>query len=107
VAPRPLGALELVTTHAGPATDPDGYTLVLNGVSIGHMAVEDTLLLSDLPEAEDSVGLADLAPNCDSGGGNPRGVGVQGDRTTRVIFQVKCLLPDPGTPRQRLEPARS
>jgi hypothetical protein len=79
-----------MTTHTGPPTDPDGYSLVLNGVDAGRMGVEDTVLLRNLPEAEYSVGITDLAPNCDSGGANPRGVRVEGRRTTRVIFLVKC-----------------
>jgi hypothetical protein len=79
-----------MTTHTGPTTDPDGYSLVLNGLAVEPMAVEDTVLLRNLPEAEYSVGLAEIATNCDGGGGNPRGVQVEGNRTTRVIFQVKC-----------------
>ena len=81
----------MITAHTGSASDPDGYFLVLNGVEFGPMAVADTVLLRNLPEAEYSVGLADVATNCDNGGGNPRGVRVEGGRTTRVIFQVKCL----------------
>ena len=88
--PRPLGALEVITAPAGSATDPDGYRLLLNGVEFGPMAVIDTLLLRNLPEAEYSVALADVAANCDNGGANPRGVRVEGGRATRVIFLVKC-----------------
>ena len=79
-----------MTTHAGPTMDPDGYSLVLNGLGAGRVGVEDTVLLRNLPEAEYSVGISGVAANCDSGGGNPRGVRVEGGRTTRVIFQVKC-----------------
>ena len=88
--PRPLGALEIITAHTGSATDPDGYVLMLNGVDFGAMGVADTLLVRNLPQAEYSVGLADIAANCDNGGGNPRGVSVTGNRTSRVISQVKC-----------------
>jgi hypothetical protein len=93
VGPRPLGALEIITAYTGSAIDPDGYTLVLNGVASGALDVADTLLLRNLPEAEYVVGLADVAANCDNGGGNPRGVAVSGNRTSRVIFQVKCRAP--------------
>jgi hypothetical protein len=85
-----------MTTHAGPTTDPDGYSLILNGVGVGRIGVEDTVRLRNLPEAEYAVGIAGLATNCDSGGGNPRGVRVEGDRTTRVIFLVKCDPTGPG-----------
>jgi hypothetical protein len=95
--PRPLGALEIITAHTGSAIDPDGYILVLNGVDFGAMGIADTLLLRNLPQAEYSVGLADVAGNCDNGGGNPRGVSVEGHRTSRVIFQVKCRVPDPSS----------
>lgn len=64
---------------------------MLNGVEFGAMGVADTLLVRNLPEAEYSVGLAGVAPHCDNGGANPRGVAVRGDRTSRVIFLVKCL----------------
>jgi hypothetical protein len=90
--------MEVITTHTGPAADPDGYTLVLNGVEVGGMGVEDTLVLPSLPEAEYSVGLAGIAAHCDSGGGNPRGIRVEGSRRSRVIFQVKCHPPGPGSP---------
>jgi hypothetical protein len=93
--PRPLGALEIITAHTGSAIDPDGYILVLNGVEFGAIDIADTLLLRNLPQAEYSVALADVAANCDNGGGNPRGVSVEGHRTSRVIFQVKCRVPDP------------
>lgn len=63
---------------------------MLNGVEFGAMGVADTFLLQNLPEAEYSVGLADVAAHCDNGGGNPRGVRIQGGRTTRAIFLVKC-----------------
>ncbi len=79
-----------MTTQAGPTPDPDGYSLVLNGITVGWMGVEDTVQLRSLPEAEYAVGLTGLATNCDNGGGNPRGVRIEGGRTTRVIFLVKC-----------------
>jgi hypothetical protein len=79
-----------MTTHTGPTTDPDGYSLILNGLAVGPMAVEDTVLLRNLPEAEYSVGITGIATGCDVGGGNPRGARVVGDRTTRAIFLVKC-----------------
>jgi hypothetical protein len=79
-----------MTTHTGSTTDPDGYSLILNRVSVGRMAVEDTILLENLPEAEYSVGITGIATDCDVGGGNPRGVRVVADRTTRAIFLVKC-----------------
>lgn len=63
---------------------------MLNGVDFGAMRVADTLLLRNLPEAEYSVGLADVAANCDNGGANPRAVRIQRGRTTRAIFLVKC-----------------
>ncbi|MGH7579962.1 MAG: hypothetical protein ACREM9_07305 [Gemmatimonadales bacterium] len=85
-----LGSLEAIATRAGPVTDPDGYTLLLNGVDVGRLGIEDTVLLRNLPKAAYSVGLDDLATRCDVGGGNPRGVRVEPDRTTRVIFLVKC-----------------
>jgi hypothetical protein len=89
-APARLGSLEAITTVTGAATDPDGYTLLLNGVDAGRLAVEDTVLLRNLPEAEYAVGLGGLASGCDLGGGNPRGIQVRPDRTTRAIFPVKC-----------------
>jgi hypothetical protein len=90
---RPLGALEVITAHTGPATDPDGYMLMLNGVDFGALAIADTLLLTNLPEAQYSIGLRGVAAHCDNGGANPCGVRVDGGRTSRVIFQVKCHPP--------------
>jgi hypothetical protein len=54
------------------------------------MAVEDTVVLGNLPEAEYSVGITGVATGCDVGGGNPRGARVVGERTTRAIILVKC-----------------
>jgi hypothetical protein len=82
--------MEVITAHTGSTSDPDGYSLVLNGVTADRMAVEDTVLLPNLPEAEYSVGITGIATGCDVGGGNPRGARVVGDRTTRAIFLVKC-----------------
>jgi hypothetical protein len=67
------------------------------------MAVADTLLVSNLPEAEYAVGLAGVAAHCDNGGANPRGIRIEGGRTVRVIFQVKCRAADqPPGPAARL-----
>jgi hypothetical protein len=54
------------------------------------MAVEDTVLLGNLREAEYSVGISGIATGCDVGGGNPRGARIVGGRTTRAIILVKC-----------------
>ena len=62
----------------------------MDGVTVGRMAIEDTVLMEHLPEVEYSVGLSGIATGCDVGGGNPRGTRVVGDRTTRAIFLVKC-----------------
>ena len=67
---------------------------MLNGVEFGAIGIADTLLLRNLPPADYSIGLAGVAANCDNGGGNPRGVRVEPARTSRVIFQVKCMAPE-------------
>lgn len=95
-APTPRGALEILTMTSGSDADPDGYTLTISGVGIAHLGPVDTLLLRSIPEGEYSVGIVDVWPACEVGGGNPRGLRVRPGETTRAIFVVKCGEGAPG-----------
>lgn len=85
-----VGILEIITTRQGLGVDPDGYSLTLNGYVVGRMEALDTFDLLRLSEGTHWVGLADVAAGCSVGGGNPRGLRVNREQTTRAIFVVKC-----------------
>jgi hypothetical protein len=97
-APGPdTGTLEVETATAGGGTDPDGFSLLLDGVDRGPIAINTTNSLSGLTPGAHTIGLTGLAANCQISGGNPRPVSVPVGGTVRVTFDVTCAPPGPTT----------
>jgi hypothetical protein len=88
--PGTTGTLEITTSTSGPETDPDGYTVQVdgdNGQAIGSAA---TISRSDISAGSHTVQLAGLAANCSVTGENPRNVSVTAGQTMAVTFEVIC-----------------
>ncbi|HEY5940205.1 MAG TPA: hypothetical protein VIT87_05250 [Gemmatimonadales bacterium] len=87
------GSIQVVTTTTGPGTDPDGFTLLLDGTDRGAIGVSATSSLSGLPAGSHSIGLTGLAGNCQISGENPRAVSVTVGGTAPVAFAISCAAP--------------
>ena len=97
-APGPTtGTVEVVTSTGGGGTDPDGFSLLLDGIDRGPIGVNATVGLAGLVPGSHSVGLTGLAANCRVSGENPRGVAVSAGTRVRVPFGITCTAPGPTT----------
>jgi Tol biopolymer transport system component len=84
-----LGTLkiQIATTGAGP--DADGYTVRVDAAAARAVGLDASFTL-DAVAGRHSVGLADLASNCDVAGENPRPTDVPAGDTVGVEFVVRC-----------------
>ena len=84
------GVAQVLTTTAGAAPDPDGYSLLVNGVEHQSVGVAATVTLPGLAPGEHIVGLDGVAAHCLLEGENPRPVIVTAGATSAVAFSVSC-----------------
>ena len=97
-APGPTtGTLEVITTTGGGGTDPDGFSLLLDGVDRGPIGINTTSRLAALTSGPHTIGLTGLAANCQVAGENPRPVSVPAGGTVAATFAVTCTVPGPTT----------
>jgi len=93
MAPPPTtGGLTVTTTTGGTGSDPNGYTVAVDGAS-QPIAINDTRTFTGLSAGNHSVGLSDVASNCVVSGQNPRTVAVSAGNTAQTNFSVTCTAP--------------
>jgi hypothetical protein len=94
----PTGTLRLTIQTVGANPDPDGYTLVLDGVQGPSVGPNATLNLPDLSAGEHEVRLTGVADNCQAGTfGNGIVVTVQEGAVTPATLRVDCFGAPLGT----------
>jgi len=84
------GALRLIVRTTGGDVDLDGYTAVVDGTA-HQVAVNDTLVLTDVATGNHSAALEGIAGNCTVSGVNAQAARVRGGDTTDVSFQLACV----------------
>jgi Tol biopolymer transport system component len=84
------GALRLIIRTTGGDIDLDGYTAVVDGTA-HQVAVNDTLVLTDVATGNHSAALEGIAGNCTVTGVNAQAARVRGGDTTDVSFQLACV----------------
>jgi hypothetical protein len=89
------GTIQVTTTTTGSGSDPDGFTLLLDGTDKGPVGVSASASLPGIPSGDHMLGLAGLAANCQVAGDNPRSVTVAAGQTMAVPFSVTCAAPEP------------
>jgi len=93
VAPPPTtGDLTVTTTTGGAGTDPNGYTVSVDGVT-KSITVNGSVTYNGLTAGNHPVGLSDVASNCVVSGQNPRTVAVSAGNTAQTSFAVTCTAP--------------
>ncbi len=93
MAPPPTtGDLTVTTTTGGAGTDPNGYTVSVDGVT-KSITVNGSVTYNGLTAGNHSVGLSDVASNCVVSAQNPRTVAVSAGNTTQTSFAVTCTTP--------------
>lgn len=92
------GDLRVTVTATGAPADPDGFTVLLDGVDIGDIAAAGgTLDEADLDVGEYDVELDGVAANCTVAGDNPRTVNITRGNLTTTTFAVTCAALTTGT----------
>jgi PKD repeat protein len=86
------GDLTVTTTTGGTGSDPNGYTLSVDGAT-QPIAMNDTRTITGLLAGNHSVGLLDVASNCVVSGQNPRTVNVPAGSATQTNFAITCTAP--------------
>ena len=87
------GGLEIRVTTFGQAIDldPDGYTLLVDGLSAGVIGINNAMTIGPLPLGKHKVALEALASNCVVLGGALHSVIVtKGEIPSLLSFEVSC-----------------
>jgi hypothetical protein len=92
---QPFGALQLITITGGSSLDPEGYTLLVDGLvppySVAYgMGPNAEQVISEVLPGQYSLELTEVAGNCTVAGDNPRTVAVAARDTTVATFHVTC-----------------
>ena len=90
--PPTTGDLTVTTTTGGTGSDPDGYTVSVDGAT-QSITVNGSVTYNGLNTGNHSVGLSGVAANCVVSGQNPRTVAVSAGNTTQTNFEVACTAP--------------
>jgi WD40-like Beta Propeller Repeat len=85
-----MGTIEVTSVTAGDPTDPDGYTLAVDGVGGPALGTNSTLTVPGLLAGDHELTLGGMASNCVLAGPNPRTVTVTSGATARTTFEVEC-----------------
>lgn len=85
------GNLEITTITMKTVSDPDGYSLNIDGSEQQLIGPVEATLVEDVIAGDHNVGLSNIAGNCKVEGENPRTVTVEAGEQTAVTFAVSCV----------------
>ncbi|HKU61534.1 MAG TPA: hypothetical protein VJQ44_09990 [Gemmatimonadales bacterium] len=88
--PPAAGDIDVTIATTGPAPDPDGYVLTLDGGNSRPVGADATLTLTGLTAGDHQLSLEGLAPNCAVTGDNPLRVRVATGGSATASFGVSC-----------------
>jgi hypothetical protein len=86
----PLGNLDVSTITNGQNPDPDGYDILVDSVSKGHIGPTAQQSVPFVQVGSRNVKLTGVAPNCSVQGANPQGITVPLAVVTAVSFTIDC-----------------
>jgi Tol biopolymer transport system component len=85
------GTIRVNITTSGSPTDPDGYTVRLDGAAPGRaMGTNESADFPGVAPGSHSVALSGVAPNCSIAGGPSKSVTVAVGATVEASFAVTC-----------------
>lgn len=91
------GSMRVTASTTGSSSDPDGYTITLDGADRGALAVNGDLTVEGLAAGDHVVGLSGIAANCQAAGENPRSITVTAGGAVTAAFVLTCTTPPPVT----------
>lgn len=84
------GMVHVTLATTGQDLDPDGYSVLVNGVAKGHLADQADTTLIGVPTGSGSVSLTGMASNCTSQQALPLTVNVPANEAIDVAVTVHC-----------------
>jgi hypothetical protein len=87
---QPGGSLEVTSLTVGTGSDPDGYTVMLDGRGVAALGVTGSALIADVVPGEHQVDLSGVAENCQVEGERPRTVTVTESEAATAAFSIAC-----------------
>ena len=85
------GSVQVSASTTGTGTDPDGYTVALDGGAGQPIAANGTVTFSQVMVGDHTVALSGIAPNCTLSGQNRATVTVTSGATAQAAFQIACV----------------
>jgi hypothetical protein len=85
------GDLDVSVTTTGADQDPDGYTVIVDGVPSESVATNGNVIITGLIEGDHTVALTGLAGNCTVTSTTPLTAAVSFDSTAAANFTVDCV----------------
>jgi hypothetical protein len=90
------GNLSVTAATSGPAPDPDGYSVSVDGIDRGALSVNAAVTIAGLTPGAHVVGLTGLAGNCEIQGDNLRIASINEGANTTIDYTITCTTPPPG-----------
>jgi hypothetical protein len=87
-----VGRLQVVTITTGQSTDPDGYTVQVDGGQVQSVGPNTQLDFGSLPAGSHIVALAGVASNCSVSEGAAQSFDLSEDSVAVARFTVNCQL---------------
>ncbi len=84
------GAIQASASTVGTTLDPNGYTLMLDGVAAGTLATNGQANLGGLTAGQHVLALGDVDPGCVLAGASTRTVQVPSGGTITVDYAIDC-----------------
>ena len=91
VTVQTTGGLRIITATVGRNLDADGYTILLDGVSVATIGIEDTVTIGELAAGGHAVSLDGLQDTCHGFSSMPVSITVAAGSVRDVQLGIECL----------------
>ena len=85
------GSVRVASATSGESPDPDGYIITIDGNATQPLGLIAEVTLNPVMPGAHSIGLSDIADNCQVQGTNPRNVVVAAGSVATLEFSVRCV----------------
>jgi hypothetical protein len=89
------GTIVATTSTTGDGSDPDGFTITVDGAERGVIGLNASVNIAGLVPGSHLLALTGMAANCQLTGDNPRSVTVSAGQNVTVALAVACAAPAP------------
>lgn len=87
---RTTGDIRVTANSSGSPSDPNGYTVTVDGTNAMSLPINGDVLFADLTAGNHTIEISDVAATCTVSGSTSRDVAVTADAESGVTFNVTC-----------------